>query len=97
MLNNKTFFKIFIFLFLLYGQNSVAKNFINIDPDGFCSSNEENNNNNHCNLCLISELDYLNNNKYYSNLLKLDVKKLLFKAFLSHNPKIQPKSNSPPY
>ena len=97
MLSNKFFFKLFILLFLLYGQTSVAKNFINIYPEGFCSSNEENNNVSHCNLCLISELDYFKNNKYYSDLLNFSVKKtILFEVFLSHDPKIVPRSNSPP-
>ena len=97
MLNIRFFFNIFILLFLLHGQTSVAKNYINIDPNGFCSSNEEDNNVSHCNLCLISELDYFKNNKYYSDLLKLCVKKkILFEIFLSHDPKIFPRSNSPP-
>ena len=97
MLNIRFFFNTFILLFLLYGQTSVAKNYINIDPNGFCSSNEEDNNVSHCNLCLISELDYFKNNKYYSDLFKLCVKKkILFEIFLSHDPKIFPRSNSPP-
>lgn len=97
MLNIRLFFNAFILLFLLYGQTSVAKNYINIDPNGFCSSNEEDNNVSHCNLCLISELDYFKNNKYYSDLFKLCVKKkILFEIFLSHDPKIFPRSNSPP-
>ena len=97
MLSNKFFFKLFILLFLLYGQTSVAKNFININSDDFCSSNEEDNNVDHCNLCLISELDYFKNNKYYSDLLNFSEKKtILFETFFSHSPKIFPKSNSPP-
>ena len=97
MLNIRFFFNTFILLFLLYGQTSVAKNYINIDPDGFCSSNEEDNNVSNCNLCLISELDYFKNNKYYSDLLKFSVKKkILFEIFLSHDTKIFPRSNSPP-
>ena len=87
MLNIRFFFNTFILLFLLYGQTSVAKNYINIDPDGFCSSNEEDNKVSHCNLCLISELDYFKNNKYYSDLLKFSEKKnILFEIFFSHSP-----------
>ena len=97
MLSNKFFFKLFILLFLLYGQTSVAKNFINTNSDDFCSSNKEVNNVDHCNLCLISELDYFKNNKYYSDLLKFSEKKnILFEIFFSHSPKIFPRSNSPP-
>ena len=84
MLSNKFFFKLFILLFLLYGQTSVAKNFININSDDFCSSNEEANNVDHCNLCLISELDYFKNNKYYSDLLNFSEKKIThLKHFLA--------------
>ena len=56
MFNNRFFTK-YLFLFS-YTDKIRSKNFINIDPEGFCSSNEENNNVSHCNLCLISELDY---------------------------------------
>lgn len=97
MLNNKLLINFFIFLFLIYGQTSVANNFININPDGFCSSNEEGTHVDHCNFCLISELDYFNNNKNYTGLLKFNGKKnCLLITFLNHNFKIYPRSNSPP-
>ena len=97
MFNNKFLLNIFIFLFLIYGQTSVANNFIDINPDGFCSSNEQDINIDHCNFCLMSELDYFNDYKYYTGLLNFDVKKnCLFISFLTHNSKIYPRSNSPP-
>lgn len=96
MFKDKFLFFLFILLFTISGQTSVANKFTNINPDAFCSSNEKNNNKGHCNLCLVCELDYFDKNKYYFSLLQFDVEQHNILITLFNNPKIYPRSNSPP-